>query len=204
MVPGREKNRRKGRPGKFWSGGSAIHWVLAMCLAASLPPASTLRAQSVGTSEYDVKAAFLFHFAQFVEWPAETFKNADAPLTFCTIGEDPFRGRLDESVKGKFIGKRALVVRHMKEREQIGSCQVLFLSAAEKKKQAEYLSSANGHAVLTVGETENFTRQGGIIGFFLENNKVRFEINVETASKARLEISSRLLLLAKNVLGNHA
>jgi len=204
MAPGRKKKERKKWQAKALTGWGAIHWLLAICLAASLPPAARVRAQSAGTSEYDVKAAFLFHFAQFVEWPAETFKSAEAPLTFCTIGEDPFRGRLDESVKGKFIGKRALVVLHMKEREQIGSCQVLFLSAAEKKRQAEYLAIANGHAVLTVGETENFTRQGGIIGFFLENNKVRFEINVETAEKARLEISSRLLLLAKNVLGNHA
>jgi YfiR/HmsC-like len=204
MVPGRGKKRRKGRPRKSWSGGRAIHWVLAVCLATTLPPASRLRAQSAGTSEYDVKAAFLFHFAQFVEWPAETFKNANAPLTFCTMGEDPFRGRLDESVRGKFVGKRALLVLHLKDREQIGNCQVLFLSATEKKRQAEYLASASGHAVLTVGETDNFTQQGGIIGFFLENNKVRFEINVETAEKARLEISSRLLLLAKNVLGSHA
>jgi hypothetical protein len=204
MVPGRRKKRRKEWPAKTWSGGGAVHWVLAICLATTLPPASRVSAQSAGTSEYDVKAAFLFHFAQFVEWPAETFKNANAPLTFCTMGEDPFRGRLDESVKGKFVGKRGLVVLHLKDREEIGSCQVLFLSAVEKKRQAEYLASASGHAVLTVGETDNFTQQGGIIGFFLENNKVRFEINVETAEKARLEISSRLLLLAKNVLGNHA
>jgi hypothetical protein len=156
---------------------------------------------SSGTSEYDVKTAFLFHFAQFVEWPPEAFKDTNSPLTYCTIGEDPFRGALDESLKGKSIGNRPLRVQHLQQLEQIEGCQVLFIATAEKKRQGEELASAEGHAVLTVGETEHFAQQGGIIGFCLEQNKIRFEINLEAAGKAKLKISAKLLTLAKTVIG---
>ncbi len=166
---------------------------MAALLALGLNAPISATAQSNATSEYEVKAAFLFRFAQFVDWPAESFKDANTALTYCTIGEDPFGGELDESVKGKTVGNRPLVVQHLKAREQIENCQVLFISAAEKKRQGEYLASASGHAVLTIGETNDFAKQGGMIGFCLENNKIRFEINVEAADHANLKISSRVV-----------
>jgi len=173
--------------------------VLLVTASNSQPKAS---AESSATTEYDVKAAFLFHFAQFVEWPPDAFKDEHTPLTYCTIGEDAFHGSLDESVRGKRIGNRELRVRHLKEREQIDGCYVLFLSAAQRGRQGEPLASANGHPVLTVGETEHFVQEGGIIGFCLEEKKVRFEINLEAAGRAQLKISAKLLALAKTVLGN--
>jgi hypothetical protein len=176
-------------------------WLAVFLVTASgLPPRT--RAESNSTSEYDVKAAFLFHFAQFVEWPAEAFDDADSPLTYCTIGEDAFRGALDESVKGKRVGNRELRVRHLKERERIEGCQVLFIAAAQRARQGEELANASGRPVLTVGETEHFARDGGIIGFCLEQKKVRFEINLIAAEQAQLKISAKLLSLAKTVLGN--
>jgi len=181
-------------------GLKALSLALFLTTASGLPP--RVKAESNGTSEYDVKAAFLFHFAQFVEWPAEAFKDADSPLTYCTIGEDAFRGSLDESVKGKRIGNHELRVRHLKERERIDGCHVLFLSTVQRGLQAELLASANGHPVLTVGETEHFVQQGGIIGFCLEDKKIRFEINLAPAGRAQLKISAKLLALAKTVLGN--
>jgi hypothetical protein len=174
--------------------------LLALVLATAFAAPAELPGETAG--EYAVKAAFLFHFAQFVEWPAGAFKGPASPLTYCTIGDDPFRGVLEESVQGKIVGSRALQVQHLKEREQIAGCQILFIGAAEKKHLAEDLAVAAGHAVLTVGETENFVQDGGVIGFVLENDKVRFEINVDTAGKAKLRLSSRLLLLAKTVIGN--
>jgi hypothetical protein len=178
----------------------ALSLAVLLATVSGAPP--RVRGESNGTSEYDVKAAFLFHFAQFVEWPAEAFKDANSPLTYCTIGEDAFRGALDESVKGKSVGNRPLQVQHLKERAQIEGCQVLFIAAAEKSRQGEELATANGHPVLTVGETEHFAQQGGIIGFCLEQNKIRFEINLEAAGRAKLKISARLLTLAKTVIGN--
>jgi hypothetical protein len=159
------------------------------------------RSPSSGSGEYDVKAAFLFHFAQFVEWPPETFKDAGTPLTYCTIGEDPFRGVLDQSLGGKSIGTRPLRVRHLKEPQEVQGCQVLFIATGEKKRFAEAMASANGHPVLTVGESEHFAQEGGIIGFYLEENKIRFEVNLDAADKANLRISARLLVLAKTVIG---
>jgi hypothetical protein len=159
------------------------------------------RGQTPGSSEYDVKAAFLFHFAQFVEWPPETFKDASAPLTYCTIGEDPFHGALEQSLSGKTVGTRALRVQHLKQTQGIPGCQVLFIGAGEKKRIGEEMARVSGNAVLTVGETEHFAKEGGIIGFFLEDNKIRFEINLDAAEKANLRISARLLTLARTVIG---
>jgi hypothetical protein len=175
---------------------------LAIVLASAFAAPAELPAEVAG--EYVVKAAFLFHFAQFVEWPPEAFHDPTSPLTYCTIGDDPFRGALEESVQGKIVGTRSLQVQHLKGRQQIAGCHILFIGAAEKKHFAEDLSGAAGHAVLSVGEAEHFAQSGGIIGFVVENNKVRFEINVETAEKAKLKISSRLLSLAKTVIGNRA
>jgi hypothetical protein len=175
---------------------------MALLAATILAAPPELRGEGAG--EYAVKAAFLFHFAQFVVWPPEAFKDANSPLLYCTIGEDPFGGALEESVKGKSVGSHALQVQHLKGREQIADCHILFIGAGEKKHVAEDLTSAAGHAVLTVGETEHFVQSGGVIGFLVDNDKVRFEINVQTATKAKLKISSRLLLLAKNVIGSES
>ena len=176
-------------------------WLAVLLVSASgLPPRT--KAESNSTSEFDVKAAFLFRFAQFVEWAPGAFENVDSPLTYCTIGEDAFRGALDDSVKGKRVGDRELRVRHLKEREQVEGCQVLFIGAAQRARQSEQLTNASGRPVLTVGETEHFARDGGIIGFCLEEQKVRFEINLNAAEQAQLKISAKLLSLAKSVPGN--
>ena len=173
---------------------------LAVVLAAASGVPPELRGEEAG--EYVVKAAFLFHFAQFVEWPPEAFQDASSPLKYCTIGDDPFRGALEESVQGKSVGSRTLQVQHLKGRQPIAGCHILFIGAGEKKHLAEDLSGAAGLAVLTVGETEQFAQEGGMIGFLMENDKVRFEINMQTTAKAKLKISSRLLSLAKTVIEN--
>jgi hypothetical protein len=174
--------------------------VLVATLSRAVGP---LRAELPVGNEYNVKAAFLFHFAQFVEWPADVFSEATSPLTYCTIGEDPFSGTLDETLKGKSVSSHPLRVLHLGVRERVADCQVLFVGAAERKRLGDVLTSANGHPVLCVGETDHFTQDGGMIGFFIENNKVRFDINLQAAERARLKISSQLLLLAKNVTSNH-
>lgn len=175
--------------------------LLALLLLAACGTPPIEGGQSSAASEYTVKAAFLFHFAQFVEWPAEAFADANSPLTYCTIG-DPFGGALDESVNGKSIGNRRLQVKHVKELEQIAGCQVLFIAAGEKKRHGEELAMASKRPVLTVGETDGFATEGGIIGFSREQNKIRFDINLDAAGKAQLKISAKLLSLAKTVIGS--
>jgi hypothetical protein len=158
-------------------------------------------AQGNASSEYQVKAAFLFHFAQFVDWPPETFKDAASPLTYCTVGGDPFRGALEATLNGKAVEGRWVRVLHFKEAQEIQGCQVMFIGIADKKFISATMADLKGTPVLTVGESEHFVQEGGMIGFFLEDNKVRFEINLNAAEHAKLKISARLLALAKTVIG---
>lgn len=150
--------------------------------------------------EYRVKAAFLFHFAQLVEWPPTA--GSGGPLRLCTFGENPFRGELEETVQGKQIGNRALQIRHLSRLQGLRECQVVFIGNAESRRLSMVLEELQHSAVLTVGEADNFLTTGGMIHFCLEGNKVRFEINRQAAESVGLKISSRLLLLAKNVVGN--
>jgi hypothetical protein len=159
--------------------------------------------QGSAAGEYEVKAAFLYHFSQFVDWPQESFKDAKSPLTYCTVGEDPFHGALDASLSGKTIGARPFRVQHLKQPQDIRGCQILFVGAGEKKLVPSVLTSLQGNPVLTVGESEQFVQEGGMIGFLFEENKIRFEINLEAAEHAKLKMSSRLLALAKTVIGGH-
>jgi hypothetical protein len=172
----------------------------ALCLLFLLISPRDLPANSTA-EEYSVKAAFLFHFAQFVEWPPETFKDAGSRLVYCTIGEDPFHGSLDAALDGKTIGARAFYVRHLKQPSELQVCHVVFLGDKGKKMLPAVLDLSKGYPILIVGESDHFVQDGGTIGFCLEENKIRFEINLEAAQKARLKISSRLLALAKTVVG---
>ena len=176
--------------------------ILAVLLSAIL--AGTLRvarAQSQA-GEYHVKAAFLFHFVQLVEWPAGEPGNVGDALTLCMLGEDPFRGDLEVTLAGKSVGSRPLRVRHLKPAESFEGCQVLFVGRHEAARLSRVLLELKDGPILTVGESDGFVEQGGMIGFCLVENKVRFEINVQAAEQAKLRISSRLLLLAKTVIGN--
>jgi hypothetical protein len=170
-------------------------------LGALLGAVPVMQGQSGAASEYAVKAAFLFHFAQFVEWPAAAFRDASSPLVYCTIGLDPFQGALDAALSGKMIGARAFQVRHYKEAQEAHGCHVLFIGAEQKRQLSAALSELKGTPVLVVGESDKFVDEGGMIGFSLEENKVRFEINLEAAEKAGLKISAKLLALAKTVRG---
>jgi hypothetical protein len=161
--------------------------------------ASTLVAQTIA-KEYRIKAAFLFNFAQYVEWPPDTFKDANSPLTYCTIGDDPFQGVLDESLNAKAVGTRPLRVQHLKQPENFQGCQVLFIGANEKKRITTVLETLKQSPVLVVGESNHFVQQGGTVGFLSEENTIRFEVNLDVAQRARLNISATLLSVAKTVI----
>lgn len=160
-----------------------------------------LRGQSE-VDEYRLKAAFLFHFAQFVEWPSSVLKNPPGPLVICVVGQDPFRGELEELVQGKSIDGRVLEVRHVKPIQDSRGCHLLFIGKKESAHVPELIAILRNTPVLTIGESDDFLQQGGIIRFCWEERKVRFEVNQEAAGKANLKISSRLLLLAKTVIGS--
>jgi len=150
-------------------------------------------------SEYTVKAAFLYGFGQFVEWPPKTFADPSAPFVIGVAGDDPFGGALDEIAAKRTIQGRRIVIRRFAAPDDYRvPCQILFVSRSlSADQQAMFLKKAEGQAVLTVGETPGFTEKGGIVNFFVEGDRIRFEINAETARAARLRMDAKLLSLGK-------
>ena len=176
--------------------------ILIAIIAMTLNCASTADAQAGDgdSSEYLIKAGFIYNFAKFVEWPSAAFSQPDSPIVIGVLGTDPFGNVLDRIVEDKKIGPRPFVVRRYrwgKDLKDLKDCKILFVSASEKTRIDEILLSVKGLPILTVGETPGFAERGGVIRFTLEDNRVRFEVNVDAAHQADLNISSRLLTLAK-------
>jgi YfiR/HmsC-like len=159
---------------------------LAGCLATASWGCSTALGQSA--SEYQVKAAFLYNFAKFVEWPAPSFKGLNDPINICVVGQNPFGSMLEDTVRGKTLEGRAFVVRNLPDVQQAGGCHILFVSSAERRHMRSILESIKTPGVLTVGETEGFAMNGGVINFKLDEGRVRFEINLEAAAAKGLQI----------------
>ncbi|MDO8682184.1 MAG: YfiR family protein [Armatimonadota bacterium] len=150
-------------------------------------------------NEYQIKAAFLYNFAKFVEWPAEVFSDANTPIVIGIIGDDPFGSSFEQTVKGKTVSDRRLIIKRFERVQGVGSCHILFVSSSERNHLSKILEAAKTNNVLTVSEIDNFANKGGVIGFSMDQNKIGFVINVEAAKKAKLKISSKLLRLAKVV-----
>lgn len=148
--------------------------------------------------EYEVKAAFLYNFSKFVEWPQGSFRDAKSPFVICAIGEDPFGGALD-TIHGKNINGRKVVIKRMESIEDGEECHILFISASERGNLSQIFRTIKQLSVLTVGDMKGFAGSGGIINFISEDNRIGFEINVSAAEKANLKISSKLLKLGKIV-----
>src|SRR5258708_1489107 len=182
--------------------------ILIAILGMTLNSTSKADAQAgdADSSEYLIKAGFIYNFAKFVEWPSAAFSQPDSPIVIGVLGTDPFGNVLDRIVEDKKIGPRGFVVRRYKwgkDLKDLKDCKILFVSASERTHIDEILLSVKGLPILTVGETPGFAERGGVIRFTLEDNRVRFEVNVDAAHQADLNISSRLLTLAK-IIGQTA
>ena len=155
-------------------------------------------AQEAPPTEYQLKAAFLFNFAKFVEWPPAAFAGAKAPMIIGILGENPFHDDLTRTIGNKTIDEHPLEIKELQfsSLAQATNCHILFISTSEKKRLPEIFAGLKGASVLTVGETDRFTETGGMINFVPEGTKIRFKVNQDTASKAGLKISSKLLSLA--------
>jgi hypothetical protein len=183
---------RRGPGGRGW-----LRRLLAG-LAGFLAAAGALGQTS---REYDLKAAFLFNFAQFVDWPAAAFPEPDAPFVIGVLGEDPFGSALDEIVRHETIEGRPFTVQRFRTLEELedARCQVLFVSRSEAARLEHVLAALAGRSVLTVGDVRQFNASGGIVQLLLVNQKVRVRINVDAAQRERLDISSKLLRVAEVV-----
>jgi len=174
-------------------------------------------ADSTASREYQVKAAFLYNFIKFVDWPKEKVADPNAPLVIGIIGKDPFENAF-EPLQEKEARDRKVVIQRFegfveleksgkKKKDQphpksqdIQKCHLLFICPSESERIADIIASVKGHSVLTVADTQGFLESGGIINFIMEEQKVRFEINVTNARRAKLQIRSQLLRLAKRVI----
>jgi hypothetical protein len=163
--------------------------VVALCCA------STLRAAVADfvAHEYQIKAVFLFNFAQFVEWPPEAFAGPGEPFVIGVLGDDPFGPYLDEAVRGERVNNRPISVLRFARVEDIKTCHILYISRSESGRLQEILSAIKGRSILTVSDVEAAGPLRGMIRFVTENNKVRLRIDNEAAKSAGLKISSKLL-----------
>jgi hypothetical protein len=178
------------RPGWVFGRIAAFGFVVALgsCLIGASPEEAL--------DEYQVKAAFLYNFAKFVQWPAGTFLSPNEPMAICVLGQDPFGHSLEDTVEGRAIEGRPLIVRHVASIKLAAECHVLFISSAENRRSPPMLSDLRASGILTVGESNAPAADGPIINFRVEGGKVRFDINVDAAERQKLRISSRLLSLA--------
>jgi uncharacterized protein DUF4154 len=153
-------------------------------------------AQEFRPTEYQIKAAFLFNFAKFVQWPPQAFAAGTSPLVIGILGENPFHDDLARTIQGKTVDEHPVVIKEFLSPAQATNCHVLFISTSEKTRLPEIIQSLKGASVLTVGEMDRFTETGGMINFILEGTKIRFQINKDAAARAGLKISSKLMNLA--------
>ena len=151
--------------------------------------------------EYPVKAAFIFNFVQFVEWPASAFGgNPKAPLEIAIVGNDPFNGTLDRVINGKPVNGHPLAVKHFASASEARPCQVMFFAAGSQDQFDAAMQKTGKANILTIGEADGFVDAGGVIHLFADGNHIRFDINRGAAEHAGLHISAKLLKLAKTVV----
>ena len=172
--------------------------LLRAALASALVSSGLgLAAQTPRASEYQIKAVFLFNFAQFVDWPPGAFPDSTAPLVIGVLGDDPFGPYLDETVRGETVRGRPLEIHRYQKIEDIKACHILFISASEESRLESILGNLKDRAILTVGDGAGFARRGGMIRFMSEKSKIRVRINLAAAEAAKLMISSKLLRAAE-------
>jgi len=174
---------------------------VSIALASLLAFQSPLAAQDSApiSLENQVKIAFLYNFARFVEWPRSTFARPDAPVVLGVLGSDAFCAEMETMLQGKLVDTHPLEIRRLRSVEQAQLSQILFIGRSLQKDLARILGLLSGMPVLTVGDTDGFTSLGGMIGFRMEGNKVRFEINIDATQQGGLRLSSKLLSVARVV-----
>lgn len=175
-----------------------LAYPLHVC-AAILMLTMPLALAQTAPEEYQVKAVFLFNFAQFVEWPAHSFAGPEASFTMCVLGDDPFGAQLDEAIKGESVNGHPLTVQRYRSVSELGTCQILFIGPSERGRLDGIIEGLDDRAILTVSDIEGAAERGAIIQFANERNRVRLRINVQKARSAGLTLSSKLLRPAEIV-----
>ena len=165
----------------------------------ALAGVSILHSQQSKPAEYEVKAAYLYNFGRFVEWPAKVASDKSDSFRICVLGQDPFGRILDEALSGETIDGKHVVAKRITKSSEAVDCRILFISSSEEKRLNDTLMAIDKAGVLTVSDIPEFLQRGGMIQFVLDSNRVRFEINLIAAQNASLTLSSELLKVAKAV-----
>lgn len=173
---------------------------VAICACVPCWSAAAQGADETGSLEYRVKAAFLYRFAGYVSWPAAAFVRADAPLTIAVIGSEVLAAELEKAVSGRTVGDRLVEVRRLQSGDSLTGVHVLFVGKTNAVRLAQLAKIAHANSTLTVTEFDGALRQGSVINFILAEQRVRFEISLESAEKSGLKLSSRLLAVAQQVV----
>jgi hypothetical protein len=192
------RTQTRPEPASDRRGGDALRRVVAGVLltAAALRPQAAASADPDRPGEYVVKAAYLYNFVRFVEWPAEALPEPSAPFVVAVLGDDPFHEVLEGAFAGKTLaGHSAAILRVHDPAEALGA-QILFISSSEASSLPRIARTLSNHSILTVGDVPEMARNGAIIAFRIEGNKVRFDINLERSERAGLKLSSQLLKVA--------
>jgi hypothetical protein len=175
---------------------SVLRTITRQCLYISLLVFSLLLSAQAPAREYQIKAVFLFNFAQFVEWPAGAFPEPKSPLIIGILGKDPFGDFLDETVRGEEINGHPIVIQRYNQVQDVKTCHILFINPEDSNKFKSILESLKAQNTLTVSDVATFIRQGGMIRFYTENGKIHIRINLDSVKETDLIISSKLLRLA--------
>jgi hypothetical protein len=173
-----------------------VQFIIFVCL---MPAPLFARAQQFAAPEYQLKAAFLFNFVQFVEWPAAAFEADTSPVVIAVLGEDPFGEHLDQLVQGEKIRGRAIVVQRYASADEVKHCHLLYVNERDAAKLKAILAQLAQRPILTVSDVPEFSSNGGMIHFVTQDNRLRLLINVDAAAAARLTLSSKLLRPAQIV-----
>jgi hypothetical protein len=174
--------------------------VMACALICYASPSTGINAEAMTASEYEIKAAFLYNFAKFVQWPASAFQHENDPMVVGLIGKNPFDDTIGEMLDGLTVQKHPFVLKRIKNLKT-ENYQVLFISDSEKENLKHVLAAVEGKPVLTVSDISNFVQHGGMIGFEMNDGKIGFNINKKAADDADLQFSSQILKLARVVEG---
>jgi hypothetical protein len=153
----------------------------------------------IATREYQVKAAFVFNFTQFVEWPTQSFANPETRAVIGILGKDPFGTYLDETITGESLNKHSLTIQHFKDADEITNCQILFINLSDKNELKAILEKLKGKNILTVSDANGFTKLGGMVRLYIKDDKINIQINLDAVKEENLVISSKLLKLAEIV-----
>jgi len=177
---------------------ASIRWLLILSTAWMATVPRDAMAQSAA-KEYQIKAACLLNFVQFIEWPAAAFPKPEAPIVIGVLGDDPFGNVLEHTFQDESVQSRMLVVKRSRQLDELKGCHVLFVCKSERPHLSEILANLGEASVVTVSEMDEFARTGGIINFYIDGGKIRFEVNADSAQRKGLKIGSQLLKRARIV-----